>query len=230
MDRVLLNDIPFEPNLGRLLQILHVRAGSQEADTLAKLSAEAQAVARPKALYRLARIDAKEDNAVIVDGVTLTSRVLRVNLDSAHRIFVYVATCGAELDQWSEGIDDMLASYWAYTIKEMALRAAMKALDQDLVQRYEPGPTATMNPGSLADWPIQEQSGVFSLLDDASQAIGVRLQPSYLMLPTMSVSGIRFPTEEHFASCQLCPMEDCPGRRAPYDQDLFARKYASQAA
>ena len=45
------------------------------------------------------------------------------------------------------------------------------------------------------------------------------------MVPTKSVSGILFPAEETFASCQLCPRDDCPNRRAPYDPELFERKY-----
>jgi hypothetical protein len=44
------------------------------------------------------------------------------------------------------------------------------------------------------------------------------------------VSGILFPTEETFASCQLCPREDCPNRRAPYDAELFERKYKASTA
>jgi len=66
---------------------------------------------------------------------------------------------------------------------------------------------------------------LFALLGDATEAVGVRLLDSLLMTPTKSVSGIRFPTEERFESCQLCPRPDCPGRRAPYDATLYERKY-----
>ncbi len=50
------------------------------------------------------------------------------------------------------------------------------------------------------------------------------------MLPTKSVSGILFPTEHDFASCQLCQRGDCPNRRARYDPELLEARYASQAA
>jgi len=46
------------------------------------------------------------------------------------------------------------------------------------------------------------------------------------MIPNKTTSGIRFPTEERFESCQLCPRETCPGRRAAFEPDLYARKYA----
>jgi hypothetical protein len=75
---------------------------------------------------------------------------------------------------------------------------------------------AAMNPGSLADWPIHEQRPLFRLIGDTESAIGVRLQPSLLMWPTKSVSSIFFPTSSDFVSCQLCPRQGCPNRRATY--------------
>ena len=70
-----------------------------------------------------------------------------------------------------------------------------------------------------------DEKVLFDLLGEAPAAIGVKLLDSMLMTPTKSVSGIRFPTEETFESCQLCPMENCPNRRAPYDESLYERKY-----
>jgi len=40
------------------------------------------------------------------------------------------------------------------------------------------------------------------------------------MIPTKSVSGIYFQTEVRWENCQLCPMENCIGRRAPYSPEL----------
>jgi hypothetical protein len=151
--------------------------------------------------------------------------VLRVNLDQAHRVIAYVATCGMELDAWAKSFDDMLYGYWADVIKEGALRSAMQALNEHLEACYTLGHTGVMNPGSLADWPIQQQRPLFQLLGDPTAAIGVVLTDSFLMQPNKSVSGIRFPTEASYENCQLCPREGCPGRRAPYEPELFAEKY-----
>ena len=63
------------------------------------------------------------------------------------------------------------------------------------------------------------------LLHGQENAIGVCLTDSMLMVPNKSVSGIRFPTEAAFESCQLCPRQGCPGRRAVYDPDLYDSKY-----
>jgi len=225
MDEVILDDIPFEINLAQLMKELRIAEGIPYGDDLERLASDAQAVGRPKAVYKIAFIDSKSDDTVVVEGRTLTSRVLRVNLEKAHRVFVYVATCGTELDEWSRSVDGMLERYWADVIKEKTLRSAVEALNEDIAERYRPGQTSTMSPGELEDWPLEEQRSLFALLGDTKDAIGVQLTDSLLMIPTKSVSGIRFPTEESFESCQLCPRQNCPGRRAPYDERLYERKY-----
>jgi len=223
--RFILDEIPFQVDLDRLLKRLHVERESPYVKEVKGLAGDARAVGRPKALYEVAFVESRGDDYVVVDNVVLTSRVLRVNLDSAHRVFAYVATCGMELEDWANSIDDVLHRYWAETVKEMALRLATKALNEHLLERYRPGRTATMSPGRLADWPLEEQRALFTLLGNPRDAIGVQLTDSFLMIPTKSVSGIRFPTEGSFESCQLCPREGCPGRKAPYDEGLYDRKY-----
>jgi hypothetical protein len=77
-----------------------------------------------------------------------------------------------------------------------------------------------MSPGSLKDWAIKNQRPLFSILGDVEASIGVRLNESLLMTPGKSLSGIYFPTEIPFYSCQLCPQKDCPSRRAVYNEKL----------
>jgi hypothetical protein len=225
LNTITLDDVSFQIDVGDLMNKLRVKEESGRADGLRRLVETAQAIGKPKALYKVAYVESKDTNTVVVDGITFTSRVLRVNLESAHRVFPFVATCGMELEDWARSIDDLLQRYWAETINEMALRSVRQALDEHLVQRYQPGQVSTMNPGSLGDWPLREQGVLFALLGDPHQSIGVRLTESFLMIPIKSVSGILFPTEESFANCQLCPREMCPSRRAPYDPDLYEKKY-----
>ena len=82
-----------------------------------------------------------------------------------------------------------------------------------------------MSPGSLADWPINEQKPLFELLGDVEKLVGVNLTDSFLMSPIKTVSGFRFSKESDYVSCQLCPREKCPGRKAPYEPNLYATKY-----
>ena len=225
MDPIVLDDIAFQIDIDLLMKKLRVNESHSYADSIRQLADEAQAIAKPKALYKVAYIESKDDQGVVVDGIRLNSRVLRVNLEQAHRVFAYTVTCGTELDDWANSIDDLLRHYWAETINEMALRVAIQVLNKHLNERYRPGRTSAMSPGSLGEWPIQAQRDLFAILGNPEDAIGVRLTDSMLMIPIKSVSGIRFPTEESFESCQLCPRQNCPGRRAPYDKDLYDNKY-----
>ena len=63
---------------------------------------------------------------------------------------------------------------------------------------------------------LGQQRQLFQLLGDVESSIGVRLTDSFLMIPNKTVSGILFPTEVPFYSCQLCTREACPRRRAEY--------------
>jgi len=225
MDITVLEDLAFQLDPTQVLQKLHVREDSKQVSKVLGMAAEAQAIGRPKAIYRLAFIDSKESDHVVVEGTKFTSRILRVNLERPQRVFAYVATAGQELAAWTASHDDMLDNYWADALTEGVLHAARGTLDSHLKARYEIPQLAEMNPGSLADWPIREQRPLFRMLGDAPASIGVELLDSLLMTPAKTVSGILFPTEETFASCQLCPNEGCPNRRAPYDTGLLKRKY-----
>jgi hypothetical protein len=228
---IILDPIPFRPQEDRILRAL----GIAEADApmflpdIKELLAQAHAVAKPKGVYKLATVDrpdgADADHTVLIDGCPFTSRVLAVNLKDVSRTFPYIATCGTELEEWSQSIDDPMKRFWADTIKEEALRCAIEAVAHDLVQSFRPGERASMNPGSLEDWPLSEQPGLFALFGDAIDTIGVGLSESFLMIPVKSVSGLWFETESGFKNCQLCPRENCPNRRAPYDPHLFGTRY-----
>ncbi|MFZ0927048.1 MAG: hypothetical protein WAN11_00495 [Syntrophobacteraceae bacterium] len=85
--------------------------------------------------------------------------------------------------------------------------------------------TAVMTPGSLYDWPIQEQKPLFTILGDIESAIGVRLRDSFMMDSRQSVSYILFPTKIDFQTCMLCPRQGCPKRRAAYDPDWYEERF-----
>jgi len=225
MENHCLDAVPFQINVNQLLKRLHIDEKNDYARDVRRLAGEAQAIARPKGFYKVASIESRGDDYVVIEGVKLRSRVLRVNLEKAYRVFPFVATCGVELEDWSRSIVDELHRYWADTIKEMALSSALRATEEHLMQRYRPGPTSVMKPGEIADWPIAQQRNLFAILGSPEDSVGVHLTDSFLMIPIKSVSGMRFPTETHFESCQLCPMEKCPGRRAPYDSLLYERRY-----
>jgi len=223
VEKFFLDDIALSVDPGSLSGLLGIRGG-MEAEVL-DLVDQALKVARPKAMYRITRILDRTEDGVTLEGVLFKSRVLRVNLEQAERVFPYVATCGAELDDWSKTLTDRVHRHWAESIKAVALGQAQAAMVAHLREYIHPGDTAMMNPGSIADWPLSEQPRLFRLLGEGPARIGVVLRDDHFMDPPLSVSGIRFPTKESFESCMLCPREACPGRRAAYDKNLYARKY-----
>ena len=224
-DPIVIDRIDFEPDLDKLLREMRLKPDSSLVEEFIRLVEEAREVARPRACYRLVFIEEKGEDFVTVEGITLTSRVLRVNLEETHRGFVFVSTCGAEMYAWASEYKDMLHKFWADQLMEKALFAAQQALMKDIEERFSPGKLSSMAPGSLTDWPVTEQPLLFKLLGDTESLVGVRLNDHCLMVPIKSISGLAFPTESGFASCQLCPRRKCPGRRAAYDPELYDRKY-----
>ena len=218
-----ITDIPFELDTEALCSSARIDPESGEAAEFLDLVARARKVARPKALYKEAYIEETAEDTVTVDGVVFTSRALRKNLDGVRRVFPYVATCGGEVDQIDLPDGDLLSVFWLDGIKAALLGVSICHLTRLLDRKYGLEKTANMSPGSgdASVWPIQQQRELFSLFGDVEKLIGVRLTDSFLMLPNKTVSGIRFPTEIDFQSCQLCRRENCVGRRAPFDRELW---------
>jgi len=222
-----LNSIPFRLDTKEVLKRLRLRKENKDMERMVQeLLDIVHPIAKPKAVYKVSYVDNKNGDSLYIDGVKFTSRVLRVNLDKVGRVFPYVATCGRELDEIAVPADDYMKYYCLDTIKEMALYSARSYLQDYLTRNYALGQMSRMAPGSgsVEDWPITQQKELFSIFGNVEDLVGVQLTESFLMIPIKSVSGIFFPTEIKFESCQLCPREACSSRRAPYDPDLV-KKY-----
>ncbi|MFW6150043.1 MAG: vitamin B12 dependent-methionine synthase activation domain-containing protein [Chloroflexota bacterium] len=221
----ILTDIPVELTVAEALKHMRMRKKSASFEqTVNEVLEMVRPVAQPKAMYMPVYVEHKGENTVSLDGVTFTSRVLRRNLDSVERVFPYVTTCGKEVDEIAAPQGDLLKTYCLDAVKELLMRSTRRYLKDYISRKYAVPQMSAMAPGSLQDWPITEQRGLFSLFGDVQKLIGVQLTDSCLMIPVKSTSGIYFPTEVRFESCQLCPRAVCSGRRAPYDPEL-ARSY-----
>lgn len=225
MKQTILDRIPFQLNKDQLIKKLHIDASSEDGVRLNEMIEQAEKIGRPKVLYTLASIDSKPEDGVVLNGIKLSSHIMRVNFADINRVFPYVLTCGEELVEWAAGLEDMLEQYWADIIMEQALAAALNYFYNHLKEEYGLAKFKSMNPGSLEDWPISQQKQLFQLLGNVQRSIGVELTDSFLMLPMKSTSGIVFQTESSYENCQLCPREVCPNRRAKYNPQLFNEKY-----
>jgi len=219
----LLENIPVDLDVGEVKRRLRLKGEEQSGQIQALIDVAAPLISA-RAAYQVAYIDEKGADDVTINGVRLRSRVLRKNLEEVGRVFPYVVTLGAELEAKVADYPDMLEKYYLDTIGNVALTQARKHLEDGLRSKLALGGMSFMSPGSLKDWPIEEQRPLFAIIGDVEATIGVRLSESLLMIPRKSVSGLFFSTEISFQSCQLCPRERCENRRARYDEGM-AREY-----
>ena len=216
-------DIPFDLDYGQLMKTLKISPGTNHAEELKVLVSKVIEKGKPTALYKVSFIEGKGKDTVTFDGITFTSIVLRKNLDTIERVFPYIATCGTEIDAIEKGQADLRKKLWINFIKLKLLERSIEYLYEQLYKQYRVKKLSAMNPGSgdASVWPLEQQKELFSIFGDVEKLIGVRLTKLLVMVPDMSVSGILFPAETDFQSCQLCHREHCRGRRAPFNKDLW---------
>jgi hypothetical protein len=215
----ILDKMKIDISLNEVCKRLHMKPDSDLSEILPLVDA-AMTLIEPRALYDVRYIEKKLEDAVIVNGNRLKSKVLRKNLDPVERIFPFVITLGSKLGEKQTASSDLLENFYLDTIGNVALNSARKQLGRHLKSKFALGKISSMAPGSLADWPLEEQAPLFKLLGDVDASIGVKLTDSLLMLPAKSISGIFFPTEGSFISCQLCPRKLCESRKAKYSPKL----------
>jgi len=214
-----------------LLRNIPVEVGSEEVlrklqldRTLAKqlqgedLVRTANSLIDPKVLYTIGYITNREEDTTDIEGTRLASRVLARNLEKVGRVFPYIITIGSALEDEASA-RGILQRLFLEEAGDLALTSARAHAEEYLVKRYELGKVSHMGPGQL-DWPIEQQKELFSLFPDVEATIGVRLTKSLMMVPRKSISGVIFPREVTFTSCQLCPRENCRSRQAAYSESL----------
>ncbi len=222
MERLVFRSLPKtyteEHVLSRLT--LGENADPEDIACARELIRAAESVADPKAILRLSLLTDRDDAHIWVDGVQLDCTTLAENFRGRYRVFPYVCTCGTELEDWSRTLTDPLHLFWADQIKLFYLGVVQNHLFQYVRREFLPtGHLSHINPGSLKQWPLTQQRILFSLVGDVTGEIGVTLTESCLMVPSKSTSGILFESETAYENCSLCPLVNCPGRRAPYEKN-----------
>jgi len=187
---------------------------------IAAIYDDAMKIVKPVALYT-PLVPEIRDGKVLLNGVELNEPFVYKMLSGSEVVVPYAATCGQEIDEWSQSFTDMFKMFTADTLKEVCLDAVRTKMKSEIQETYfdQSKCLSTINPGSLNDWPITGQEPLFKILGGVTDDIGVVLKESMMMAPTKSVSGIAFQTDSPYHNCQLCPRADCIGRKAPYEGD-----------
>ena len=201
----------------------------EDIELVSGLFESAKKIARPKVLYRESYVENISGKCVTIDNVDFESEVLAKNLAGIHKVFAYVCTCGTEVDDWShtQMPGDYVVSLWLDMIKEMFLFEASEYFRNYLKSALQTEKFSSVNPGSgdVDNWPISQQTRLFSMIGDVKGQIGVTLNDSFLMNPIKSTSGLIFQSETEFVNCALCRRENCVGRRAAFDAALYAATF-----
>lgn len=204
-----------------LLEELHMTEKHKQYASIEAMFKDAVSIAKPVAIYATFAPELHEET-ISINGIKIEDPFVFEMLKERELVFPFVATCGFEIEEWSKLFTNMFEQYAADALKEIFLEAVTDALRAKIREDYYTPEKniANINPGSLSEWPIQGQVPLFEMLggaDSVKNDIGVVLKESMLMVPVKSVSGIAFQSDEAYHNCQLCPLEDCPDRVAPYE-------------
>lgn len=184
-------------------------------DIFLNLVAEAAEKAKPKAAFKVCRVNRIGNEATSLDDAIFNSRLLNYNLSGCGLAFAFVATEGGELADWAKKLSGIRQAL-AWNIRYAALKLAEKKMDSFIKATMGLEQLSVMNPGVLKYWPREEQWMMFSLLHPLPGNIGVKLRPNLWMQPDLSSTGIFFETKTKFYNCRFCTLAPCEHRKANY--------------
>lgn len=219
-----------QPDREQVRRLLGLRAGHANHrrwfETLDTLERELPRIMRPRGVYRIDRVVAREPQRLeLASGAVFTGTV-GTFLRHAQFVAAWVVTIGSATERLGRGwlrrgqvmqgtVADALASEAAEATAarlQDEVRAWALAHGLEITPRYSPG---------YCGLTVQQQVPLFASLPVGR--INVRLTPSCLMLPLKSVSGLiglGAPDRVSPAaySCETCDHPSCVQRRAPFDR------------
>jgi hypothetical protein len=215
----LLNDISYELSQKVVADRLQLNENFRSSSDFKNAYMEALKLIHPRAVYGLGMVKEKNKNIVIIENQKFSSQILRKNLESVEIVFPFLITLGRELETNTKNVSRVTQQFYMDFIGDIVLQQCIAYLERHLKKKFSYKHISSMSPGSLKDWPIDQQVPLFSLFGHIADDFGVSLTSSLLMSPRKSISGIAFSTTIPFISCQLCLRNRCPGRRAAYNAD-----------
>ena len=186
------------------------------AASVIRLLTSVSQIAVPRYCYTVIEGSLEKDVLRMEDCVFHLGSIIARQLVGATHFAVFVATAGAEFEEWRKK-GDLLESFIADALgsvmaercadeMEKALQASIDKLGWKRTNRFSPG---------YCEWATVEQLKLIPLLGNPNPC-GVWLTESALMWPVKSVSGIIGLGENvsyHDYTCQLCQLTHCFRRR-----------------
>lgn len=212
--------IPIELDVEDLLQTLKNRRLREK--NIVPLIEDCRPLIEPKAVYTFLKVmNIEKDEVRLESGHTLKSIILADLLEGSQTIALYVVTIGPKLEEHAskEAKSSLLRGFIMESIADYAVDKAT-AYVRSCVKETLGNPISNFSPGSGTGklFDIKQQETLFQILDP--KTIGVRLLPSYLMLPRKSISGVLAATPQEYVACKYCP-RSCEYRKKPYTGEYF---------
>jgi hypothetical protein len=200
----------------------NVKAPSYVLDLTEKLLSETQQRVSLRAGFRILPVEQviqSVQQIVISQIVFNLDKMIYGLLKNSEYIALFTVTAGHEFSKWFDLFSDNgdpLESYIIDTIGsetaeltadllEEKIKKLVKSHNLYITNRYSPG---------YCNWHVSEQHKLFSLLPE--NFCGITLNPSGLMIPIKSVSGVigigsNVKRIEYL--CSICSMENCYKRK-----------------
>lgn len=177
----------------------------------------------PKTIYERFEIDKVDGDLVYFKSGDVFNgpNISRILMGSKIAI-LYIFTLGSRADQiikkesqTGDTLATIIMDAITTSLLEILGEFVGKKIKMEGIEQQNWGATCAYSPGQYK-WTIEEQKKIFKMVD--GKRIGVELNNSYLMVPFKSISGVYgFGPEDRIdktrVACDLCPRENCIGRR-----------------
>jgi hypothetical protein len=163
-------------------------------EAAAEMARVAGKLAAPRVVFQERNVERVDPGQLTLDGgVPFHGTCFHAHLADAHRVIVFLATLGPDLDARAEVLADgeeLLEALFLETAGWLMLEDALRQFRRHLAAnarargcRLSP----RLGPGYL-DWPLDEQRALFALFD--GQPVPVDLNAYCVMMPKKSISGL----------------------------------------
>ncbi len=222
----MIDNIPVEYDEEELWRKLNMKKLKGQKKEIISLIEESRELIEPKAVYtHLEVVEIAGDSVRLDSGDVLKGIILADMLKCGQKVAPYVATLGPNLENRASKLarDNVFLAFILNKIGDYALEIARGNI-QLLVEKTLGDKVSDFGPGEGTGklFGIEQQKVLFRILQPLEN-IGVRLTPSYLMIPKKSMSGVFAVTDEEYIACQYCPKK-CEERRSAFRGEYHPRR------
>jgi len=215
---------------GKVLRLLGARPDRRVSASAMRridnLTQDMDALLQPRLSYRRLPLSQVHRGGIeLEEGTVFKSPKLAKALSGAEEVCCFVATVGPALEM--EVQEQMRQRRYAdaYVLDAMGSMSAEGVVEQFYqrtarnLAKVNQGVTLRFSPG-YCDWPLDQQRPLFALFEDLAP-LKVKLNPSCLMSPRKSVSGLfgilpagKSGVRPSYNPCTMCRKHDCIARRS----------------